>query len=52
MYLWLRDFQTGFFINVNDGKQRKIMCNKGAFRDSLESREAVNKLTAHKHMMY
>ncbi|CAD8157525.1 unnamed protein product [Paramecium pentaurelia] len=52
MYLWLRDFQTGFFINESDGKQRKIMCTKGAFRDSLESREAVNKLTAHKHMMY
>ncbi|CAD8159889.1 unnamed protein product [Paramecium octaurelia] len=52
MYLWLRDFQTGFFINMCDGKQRKIMCTKGAFRDSLESRESVNKLTAHKHMMY
>ncbi|CAD8071565.1 unnamed protein product [Paramecium sonneborni] len=52
IYLWLRDFQTGFFINVNDSNKRKIMCTKGAFRDSLESREAVNKLTAHKHMMY
>lgn len=28
------------------------MCTKGGFRDSLETRESVNKLTAHKHMMY
>ncbi|CAK70692.1 unnamed protein product (macronuclear) [Paramecium tetraurelia] len=52
IYLWLRDFQTGFFINQLDGKQKKIICTKGAFRDCLDTRESVNKLTAHKHIMY
>ncbi|CAD8069355.1 unnamed protein product [Paramecium sonneborni] len=52
VYLWLRDFQTGFFINQIDGKQKKIICAKGVFRDSLETRESVNKLTAHKHIIY
>ncbi|KAM3147358.1 hypothetical protein pb186bvf_000609 [Paramecium bursaria] len=50
--LWLRDFSTGFFVNYQSEDESKIICSKGAFKDCLESKEAINKLTVHKNMMY
>ncbi|CAD8169123.1 unnamed protein product [Paramecium pentaurelia] len=50
--LWLRDYWTGFFETIQEGQSQKIICSKGAFKDCLEQREAVNKLTAQRHLLY
>ncbi|CAD8111176.1 unnamed protein product [Paramecium sonneborni] len=50
--LWLRDYWTGFFETLQEGKSQKIICSKGAFKDCLEQREAINKLTAQRHLLY
>ncbi|CAD8099818.1 unnamed protein product [Paramecium sonneborni] len=50
--LWLRDYWTGFFETVQEGQSQKIICSKGAFKDCLEQKEAVNKLTAQRHLLY
>lgn len=42
--LWLRDYWTGFYVTFSGSERKKVMCTKGAFKDCLEMREAINSI--------